>query len=67
VAVIRPEAPLLDMLSDAAIHTITEHVTAMEGALSAAELEPYGGAIGRVAPPRRRFRAGRPQYSFVRI
>jgi FAD/FMN-containing dehydrogenase len=57
-------AHLLDMLSDAAIHTITEHVTAMEGAFTAAYLEPYGGAIGRVGPSETAFHGRKAAYSF---
>jgi FAD/FMN-containing dehydrogenase len=57
-------AHLLDGLWDAAIGTITEHVTAMKGAFTAAYLEPYGGAIGPVGPSQTAFCGRKAAYSF---
>jgi FAD/FMN-containing dehydrogenase len=56
-------AHLLAELSDRAISTITGHVIAMKGAFTAAYLEPYGGAIGRVGVSETAFHGRRAAYS----
>jgi FAD/FMN-containing dehydrogenase len=58
------KAHYLDELSVAAIDTITAHVSDMQGAFTAAYLEPLGGAIGRVDPSATAFPGRSASYSF---
>jgi FAD/FMN-containing dehydrogenase len=57
-------AHYLDELSDASIDTIVAHVSEMQGAFTAAYLEPLGGAIERVDPSATAFGERRAGYSF---
>ena len=58
------KAHYLDELSDASIDTITTHAPDMQGAFTAAYLEPLGGAIGRVDPSATAFGERNAAYSF---
>jgi FAD/FMN-containing dehydrogenase len=54
----------LDVLSDAAIDTVTMHVREMPGAFSAAYFDPVGGATGRVDPSATSFGGRTASYGF---
>jgi FAD/FMN-containing dehydrogenase len=58
------KAHYLDELSEASIDIITAHAPGMRGALTAAYLEPLGGAIGRVDSSATSFGERNAGYSF---
>ncbi|MGH7572367.1 MAG: FAD-binding oxidoreductase [Gemmatimonadota bacterium] len=58
------KAHYLDELSDASIDTMAAHALDIQGAFSAAYLEPLGGAIGRVDPSATAFGGRTASYSF---
>lgn len=57
-------AHYLDELSDGSIDTMAAHAPEMKGPLTAAYLEPLGGAIGKVAPSATAFGGRSAGYSF---